>query len=331
MPTASAGSDNSGERRPIRAGILGSDLASQALIRELTWVPGLSLVGMVDPDPWVAGLEVAGQEGIPFYSRPAELIDRQAPDWLFNLAHRSFVHRHLAERPLEGVLVIDESTAEIGRRMLATLRSYGYAAAADEMAGELVLALLRSVIRGGKTALEPVFDGVLRDPLTGLYSRQVMLDLLERRAVPVADSEDRMGVLVVDIDEFKSVNDAYGHAAGDRLLQHVAEALTGLVRGSDLVARLGGEEFGIAVTCTSDHHVAQLGERVRAAFRERIQRPDGRPLTVSVGGAVEPAALGSSKEEPSAERVLEAADRAMYRAKENGGDGVHFAEVGTGG
>jgi diguanylate cyclase (GGDEF)-like protein len=289
-------------------------------------------VGLCDPAPYVAGIELARHKGIPFYRSADEMVRSERPDWLFNLSHRSFVHRHLTGRSLEDVLVVDESTAEIGRRVLATLRTElpdgpGFS---ETPPRRLALKLLQEIIRGGKAALDPVVNDALRDPLTGLYARNVLEDLIERWQRNCVSPEERLGVMVLDIDNFKAVNDVFGHTAGDRVLTRLGEELANLVRHHDLVARLGGEEFGIAMVNVENAPIAVLADRVRTTIRQRIARPGGEPLTVSIGCAVARCRTGEEQENPQSNGLLQAADEAMYLAKAAGGDQVQLTPNDTG-
>ena len=143
------------------------------------------------------------------------------------------------------------------------------------------------------------------DPLTGLgnrrrWSEQLMLELERARR-----SGDGLAVAVLDLDRFKQVNDRDGHAAGDELLQQVATHFASSVRSIDVLARLGGEEFGIAVPQATREAAAQVVERVRTGL------PSG--VTCSAGLAV-----WDGRE--SAASLQGRADAALYRAKSAGRD-----------
>lgn len=178
--------------------------------------------------------------------------------------------------------------------------------------------------------LQAIIDGLCnlseRDPLTGLPNRRAFL----ARLVQELDRSSRSGesalLLMVDIDRFKSVNDQYGHLAGDAVIQAVAAVLREQIRPMDTVGRMGGEEFAVVFPNCVPLSGTQLAERLRRAIEDReVLLPDGRtPLrvTVSAGGAYSPAWVRSSTE-----HWLERADRQLYEAKRQGRNRVLIEDV----
>jgi diguanylate cyclase (GGDEF)-like protein len=160
----------------------------------------------------------------------------------------------------------------------------------------------------------------MTDELTGLLNRRglnfFIAGLVEDRSREGADS---VMAIVIDLDRFKSVNDSFGHATGDAVLVRSARRIVHSVRGSALVARLGGEEFVVVDTAPAEHTPA-IAERIRTA----ISAPaDIAPVTASVGVAtVALADFRGPGSEPSAvlAGAIERADRAMFDAKRTGGD-----------
>jgi diguanylate cyclase (GGDEF)-like protein len=154
------------------------------------------------------------------------------------------------------------------------------------------------------------------DALTGLPNRRYFdeyLGLLARRR----RAEDQVGVLMIDIDRFKKLNDTYGHAVGDHVLREVAQAIAGAVREGDVPARFGGEEFAVLLRNPGERIAVEVGERVRRAVADLDLRRLGVPgVSVSVGVAV-----ATSPDEELGE-VIEQADRALFRAKRAGRDRV---------
>ena len=154
------------------------------------------------------------------------------------------------------------------------------------------------------------------DALTGLPNRRYFdeyLGLLAKRR----RAEDRVGVLMVDIDRFKTLNDTFGHAVGDHVLREVARAIADAVREDDVPARFGGEEFAVLLRNPSPEIAVEVGERVRRAVASLDLRRLGVPgVSVSVGVAV------AESPDVALDVVVDEADQALYRAKREGRDRV---------
>jgi diguanylate cyclase (GGDEF)-like protein len=154
------------------------------------------------------------------------------------------------------------------------------------------------------------------DALTGLPNRGYFDEfcaLLARRR----RAEDAVGVLMVDIDKFKSLNDRHGHQVGDEVLRAVAGAIVSAVREDDVPARYGGEEFAILLRNPTRPVAVEVGERVRSAVGGLDLRRWGvREVSVSVGAAV------ADEPDASIDEVIRQADRALYDAKRRGRDRV---------
>jgi diguanylate cyclase (GGDEF)-like protein len=150
-----------------------------------------------------------------------------------------------------------------------------------------------------------------RDPLTGLHDRSFLLSRLEAllRSARAADHE--FAVLFVDLDNFKQINDAYGHLVGDGVLGEVACRLSQCVREGDYVVRFGGDEFVVLIERLSHRRDVQpVVDRIHSALQEPIAIPQGEAqLSVSIGVAA------AAPEYRSPEELLAAADRAMYASK----------------
>jgi diguanylate cyclase (GGDEF)-like protein len=149
-----------------------------------------------------------------------------------------------------------------------------------------------------------------RDPLTGLWNRRYFEDRLReelsrsRRAGP----ERRFSVMVVDVDDFKRVNDRYGHAAGDAVLKEVGEFLIAHLRNHDVACRTGGDEFAVLLPDLSAADCGALIERLRRAPLV-AKEAEGTPISLSLGTASWPEAGDSL------DSILAQADRAMYAVK----------------
>lgn len=149
------------------------------------------------------------------------------------------------------------------------------------------------------------------DPLTGLPNRRHFdLALQERLArALVGRHSDAFSVAILDIDHFKPVNDTHGHAVGDQVLQTLALLLASQMRGSDLAARIGGEEFALLMPETSLEEAKSALERLRKAIEAHTWQPV--PITASIG-------VTGYLPEDTSESLLARADRALYKAKHLG-------------
>ncbi len=150
------------------------------------------------------------------------------------------------------------------------------------------------------------------DALTGLPNRRMMEQALERAVAQHQDGDRSHGLLIVDIDHFKEVNDTYGHVAGDAAIADLAAILKFEMRKHDRVFRFGGEEFVVLLDVDTRDDLWVASERLRQAVRNGLRGPGGR-ITVSLGGAM-------AGEEERWQEWFSLADEALYRAKNNGRD-----------
>ena len=151
-------------------------------------------------------------------------------------------------------------------------------------------------------------------PVSGHHVSQCQFD---RRIAQRRRAGDAVGILMVDIDKFKVLNDTHGHATGDLVLRAVAGAIVAAVREDDVPARFGGEEFVVLLRNPDPGVALEVGERIRTAVRGLDLRRHGvRGVSVSVGVAV------ADEPDASIDELIETADRALYRAKRAGRDRV---------
>lgn len=166
----------------------------------------------------------------------------------------------------------------------------------------------------------------LRDPLTGVYNRRFLGEALRKEVARCRRHQASVGLLFVDVDGFKSLNDAWGHQAGDMVLVRIAETLSGTLRQADILARYGGEEFVILPMDATEIGIVQLAERLRSAVEQLDIQMEGNriPVTISVGCAL---AVPTSTDDDFDTRLLASADAAMYEAKRLGGNRIGFHSI----
>lgn len=153
------------------------------------------------------------------------------------------------------------------------------------------------------------------DQLTQLLNRHTFFERFERLLDDQFADPDQSYLLYLDVDNFKSINDSYGHNVGDKVLVFISEALTRNLRGTDVVARLGGDEFVAIVQGVSRESLPRLAEKVMTALREPLQI-DGSRIHVSVSCGIVRFSQGGNCQED----LMIMADQAMYRAKGRGRD-----------
>ncbi len=161
------------------------------------------------------------------------------------------------------------------------------------------------------------------DPLTGIANRRSFLQDAAALAQRHNSNPRPTAVLLIDLDHFKSVNDRFGHAIGDRVLEIFADSMRESIRASDLIGRLGGEEFAAILRDTSRDKAVAAAERLRESFAREAQDVDGRPVcaTVSIG------VVHCDGPTLDVAELLAQADQALYFAKERGRNRVELATL----
>jgi diguanylate cyclase len=237
-----------------------------------------------------------------------EGADQRIADRIADRLHDAYGLSNLLSAPLridgrvEGAIVLSRRTTDPWPE--ATQRILAAAAVEASAALARVYSLRDAEARATTDALTGLPNRRYFDEYVGLLSRR-------RRA------EDRVGVLMIDIDRFKKLNDTFGHAVGDHVLRDVAQAIAGAVREDDVPARYGGEEFAVLLRNPSPEIAVEVGERVRRAVHALDLRKLGVPgVSVSVGVSV------ATKPDHPLQELIDDADRALYRAKRAGRDRV---------
>jgi len=185
---------------------------------------------------------------------------------------------------------------------------------------ESILSTLLNVVGSVKAIYKYTQDleyYATRDPLTNLYNQRVFWELLGYEIGRAERGGYKFALLVIDFDNFKTINDTYGHGFGDHCLQQFARAIRGALRRPDILCRYGGDEFVCILPEASDEQPFTVGERVRSSIRNlAIDAPDGQSVkaTVSIGCSVYPDHAKEAKD------LFLFADNMMYKAKSEGKD-----------
>ena len=176
--------------------------------------------------------------------------------------------------------------------------------------GRRILTLQKGLIQ----AREELRFQATHDVLTGIWNRGALLDLLQREIERARRSQSPTGLLMLDLDHFKTVNDTYGHLAGDVVLREVARRISEVVRSYDLVGRYGGEEFLVVLPGCDKDRALQSAERIRSVIAENPVLAAGAEIlvTASIGVTVTTVSTVAEKE------ILAIADTALYQAKSAG-------------
>lgn len=184
---------------------------------------------------------------------------------------------------------------------------------------ERSVALLRLLVDQMAVAVQNARDyrekleQAIRDPLTGLYNRRFLLETLEKEVQRAARYGSEASLVIFDVDDFKGINDAFGHATGDEVLRRIGALATSLIRPVDSFARIGGEEFALLMPETSQMEALLVAERLRASIGRHELIPERR---VTVSGGVASCPIDTL----DADELQRKADAALYWAKRNGRD-----------
>lgn len=163
-------------------------------------------------------------------------------------------------------------------------------------------------------------QSALRDPLTGLYNRSAMDSALSREILLARRNSAPLSLIILDIDNFKDINDSYGHATGDAVIKTLSNRLIDCARKSDILSRFGGEEFSILMNSTDQYGARLLAERICLAVRATHCQTAGGSVRFTVSAGV-----ATLRVQESERHFFERADAALYEAKRSGRDRVCLA------
>lgn len=229
------------------------------------------------------------------------------------------------------VEMITVSVPEIEKVNLAGLLGVAYAS--NRRPDPQEVAVIRSILAvmvmvvGSSKALGRTLSELeyysTHDPLTGLHNRRHFNDMLEYEVGRSKRHGHEFSLLMLDLDDFKDVNDTWGHPCGDMVLRLIAESLNAETRKGDLSARLGGDEFILMLTETGRDGAQVVAEKLRRRLRDnRYTAPDGRPfhVTTSIGVVTFP------QDADTVSDLMAGVDMGLYRAKEQGKDSISSME-----
>lgn len=234
---------------------------------------------------------------------PAVAVDR-LPDQHIRYRAALLASEEL-DRAISGRLAVVRAAIGVAERRWAVASiGLGLLAAA---AAAMVILILQSTLRQNTLART--------DPLTGLYNRRGFAELARRELSRAQRNGSAITLLSFDLDGFKQVNDRHGHAAGDRLLKSVGQAILGTIREIDLGARLGGDEFAVLLPDNRANPPERAVERVRDVIVDRLRRDDW-PVTLSVG------AVTVTNSHLDIDELIHDSDSLMYRVKHAGKNSI---------
>jgi len=303
---------------PGRVAICGADRAATRALRSL-------LSGCTPHRLSFAGRDSTTPPG-PQDALILRIAANQAEDGLRLLADLKAT-RETGRCPV--LVLLDRAAAPLAVTLLDMGADDVILAPADT--GELALRINRQIdrtrrIEGLRRRLRSGMAAAVRDPLTGAYNRRHALPWLDRHLTQAGPGRKSVAVMLADLDFFKRVNDHHGHAAGDAVLCTVTERLSAHLREGDLLARIGGEEFLVALPDTSHARARQVAERLCDAIRATPVAVPGVaapiPVTLSIGVTVVQGGPGLPA--PDLQTVLEEADSALYAAKAQGRNQASF-------
>lgn len=189
----------------------------------------------------------------------------------------------------------------------------------DSQRSSVSLALSQRALEAERAQKKQAQVDARTDYLTGLFNRRYFVELAERELAHAARYQDPLSLLIIDIDHFKEVNDTWGHNSGDTVLQRVAHLIRDALREEDILGRIGGEEFAVALIGTDKEHALEVAQRIRTSVANTVitlSNDKAVNVTLSIG------LTQLDKRNSSLDGLLHQADKALYEAKDSGRDTV---------
>ena len=155
--------------------------------------------------------------------------------------------------------------------------------------------------------VKKLYFAAIKDPLTGLFNRIYFYEMLAYEVMRARRYQASLSLIMIDVDDFKAVNDTWGHLEGDKVLVELSDILKSHVRAADIICRWGGEEFAIILPETDADGAYKLSERIRKAIESMHS---SNKVTICAG-------VSAIKDEMDIDRLIASADKALYQAKRN--------------
>jgi len=270
------------------------------------------------------GTEICRADNAEYFNALEAGITQSMIDAQNDQRTRSFAENYLVPNHVRSILdipIMYDGSVKGVVRLEQTSRARQWSALEKEFASAIASSIsLALEVDRRKRAEDELTYMAYHDELTGLPNRSLLADRLDQAVRQAKRDNTLVAVFFLDLDNFKQINDSFGHMAGDQLLQQTAARMTGVLRETDTISRLGGDEFALLISASKSlvdvNEVAmKLSECLQASFQI-----EGREifLTSSMGISVYP------NDGSSAQELLRNADAAMYRAKEDGKNGYQF-------
>lgn len=287
---------------PRRALILGGGRSGSAIFDMLQHEELVDIVGLADKCPDAPGMHLAKQQGIPTYCDIEEAVRSSAPCVAFNLT---------------GNEMVEDVAAEI----------LGAGGVIGGLQAKLILKMVNRLL----DAKEKLLFEATHDPLTGAYNRRHILAAMNEGMAQSKRYGFPYSVVLIDLDHFKSVNDTYGHPAGDAVLKSVVNTLQTNIRDTDVLGRWGGEEFLVVLPHMPEMQAIVATEKwLTKVTSEPVVLPDGSHISISFSAGVAEFSSGDNATVPTEQNVdllLHLVDEHLYKAKETGRNRVVGSET----
>jgi diguanylate cyclase (GGDEF)-like protein len=283
---------------------LGADASNPLLERVAFLMKGLGIVVLPLSADTPMRKSVAGRDADLIVLRWTERTRKELQEW-----------ERAEDSPGIPVLAIAEEPTleEVARMIEAGVTD----CIRDKTPDDFILARIRSALgtrESNRRHIEKAEKIAMKDSLTGLWNHSHFRELLRLETERSRRSHAPVGLLMIDIDHFKRVNDEFGHPVGDKALREVAFVIGALRRGGDIAARYGGEEFAVILPGTDRRAAMRVADRMRRAIEQLDLRHKQMPITktISLGAAIFP------DDSATANELVEAADRGLLQAKRQG-------------